>query len=1597
MSIVRPLIFIIAFFLPLFASAQNSSLCTGSLGDPIVNITFGGGDNPGQALSAIVPQASTTYSFVSVFGSPASPVPVDGDYTITNNIPGNSAWFGGAKDHTGNANGYMAFFNANPTPGEFYKQNVTNLCPGTVYQFSAWAANVLNANVMIGVRPNITFRIEKTDGTLVASYVTGDIDQSFTMSWQQYGFFFTAPSDGSSLVLKMTNTNVGGNAQPGNDFAIDDITFRACGPESGASFDKNISQTLLNISPASPFTLYGSVNPLSNSYDYLWQQSSDGGTSWKDVNNSTQLSLPQTSLANNGSQTLYRMLNAEKGNINSANCRTTSNVVTLTVSSAGSGSGVPCNNWLKVGDNNSGVTVGDLDIPGQKMTVEATFNRTQTYFGGRLYAGDIVSKHSGPNTTNYLLRPNSAEITTTNGYFITPEICDADLNKTYHVAMVYDGNTLKFYRDGFLMSQISCSGDLYQNDFLTTFGAKASEPYITPDESLRGYINEVRIWNVARTQDQIRQFMNASLPNPQTQTGLAGYYTFNDLKNKQGNTQWNGSLFNDAQTNQTNSQCLFVADSCDKIVIPVVVNANFNAPDTVCINAPVNLVNTSVGATNNYWSFCATDLNTTSPEAVNLGNLNNAISWPVFMDLVHDGNNYYGFLVDHHPGSLIRLDFGNSLLNTPTSVNLGNFNGVLPLDYGAEGIQVVKNNGKWYAIIVGGSIQNNELPRIIKIDFGTDITNSSPTATNWGNIGNLSQPIDLYVFYESGNWYGFTPNGENNTITRFNFGSNFDQPPTGDNLGNINGVFNYPTGLYPVNDNGSWHLFVTNQNGNSLVRVDFGSSLLNAPTATNLGSAGNILNSPRDISIMKSCNSMVGYVVNGSPDVQELVKLDFHNNVLSAPTGTSLGNNGNYSFPHSISKLFRVGNDLYTFITNVYNNTITRLKFSGCNSSNIANYEGVNPPQISYSTPGIYNVLLSVDEGLPTQTTYCKQIVVLAKPLHQPNKDTTFCEGHSLKLARSYPNVTYLWNTGATDSFITVTTPGKYWVEFNKGYDCTATDTFVVKGSSNLVANLGVDTGLCNNQSLTLNAGNPGNTYLWQDGSTQQIFTATQAGSYHVKITSANSCFLLDTIQVNNYASPVINTLNNPKICSGDSIKLSVTTQENNDTFLWNPSATLSGTTISNPIAFPSDTTKYFITVTNSNGCKTLDSVVVFAVPKPSVQSIADTAVCINTSFILQSSVKNASSLQWTPATGLDNSQATSPLAKPASSITYIVTAVNDICKASDTVNINVIVPEIFAGNDTALCDKTTLQLNATGGVQYQWSPIEGLSNPNIANPIATFSKDVAYQLNCTDVNGCSDQDSIYIHYSSKPVFAISSSEATVCRGDTLLVKASGGDLYNWSPSGDILRPSQDSVEIIANTTTTYSVSITNFICKVSDEKTIAVSVLPSPDISIRQSNEIDCSKDSAVLTASGGISYAWSPANSLSNPNEAVTVANPETDMLYKVKVTDANGCTSTDTIYLSVLKGGENKFGLPTAFTPNGDGLNDCFGVKTWKYIKLLDFSIFDRWGKLLFHTNKVSDCWDGMYKGNYEPVGAYVCQVHAETDCGVISKNGTFVLIR
>ena len=355
-----------------FVTGQQQT-CSGSFGNPVVDITFGSGaTNPGLPIATAVPGASTNYNFAGYATGNPPAVIFDGDYALVNAVPINSAWYTGAKDHTGNPNGYMAYFNSAPAPGEFYRQTVSDLCAGTTYEFSAWIANVLNPAVIpSAILPNITFKIlDPATQSVLASFNSGDIAMENSMTWKQSSFLFTLPSTNSSVTLVLANNNVGGSAQPGNDLAIDDITFRPCGPLTKASFSFSQDIDSIGTNNCLGVELFGSITGSFNNPAYQWQISADSGLTYTNIAGANSL-MAMTGALTNG-RYLVRMLSAEAGNINSPNCSFISNILKIAVSDCGSTTGIkniinyytpvtafnPCDNSISVEDA-PGFKVGD--------------------------------------------------------------------------------------------------------------------------------------------------------------------------------------------------------------------------------------------------------------------------------------------------------------------------------------------------------------------------------------------------------------------------------------------------------------------------------------------------------------------------------------------------------------------------------------------------------------------------------------------------------------------------------------------------------------------------------------------------------------------------------------------------------------------------------------------------------------------------------------------------------------------------------------------------------------------------------------------------------------------------------------------------------------------------------------------------------------------------------------------------------------------------------------------------------------------------------------------------------------------------------------
>lgn len=260
----------------------------------------------------------------------------------------------------------------------------------------------------------------------------------------------------------------------------------------------------------------------------------------------------------------------------------------------------------------------------------------------------------------------------------------------------------------------------------------------------------------------------------------------------------------------------------------------------------------------------------------------------------------------------------------------------------------------------------------------------------------------------------------------------------------------------------------------------------------------------------------------------------------------------------------------------------------------------------------------------------------------------------------------------------------------------------------------------------------------------------------------------------------------------------------------------------------------------------------------------------------------------------------------------------------------------------------------------------------------------------------------VYIHRDSVKITVGEATTLTaqqntsVCKGDTVQLHATGGVTYLWSPASGLSDPASADPLASPLTTTTYTVKETTASCATSDS--VLITVNPLPVTTAGKSNDIDCRYSSSTLSASGGGTYSWSPGSSLDDPASPRPVAIPVNTTTYFVQVTDINGCTSKDSVTLSVKTGGDGTYYIPNAFTPNSDGLNDCFGIKNWGNITDLEFSIYNRWGQRIFFTTNPAVCWDGTVGGIKQNPGAFVYMIRAKSPCrGEIFRKGTVLVIR
>ena len=289
------------------------------------------------------------------------------------------------------------------------------------------------------------------------------------------------------------------------------------------------------------------------------------------------------------------------------------------------------------------------------------------------------------------------------------------------------------------------------------------------------------------------------------------------------------------------------------------------------------------------------------------------------------------------------------------------------------------------------------------------------------------------------------------------------------------------------------------------------------------------------------------------------------------------------------------------------------------------------------------------------------------------------------------------------------------------------------------------------------------------------------------------------------------------------------------------------------------------------------------------------------------------------------------------------------------------------AGADATSCNLTPIQLGVfpTGGMVYQWTPSQGLSNPNIANPVALPGSETTYHLTVKSVGGgCMSKDTVKVLVKNVDNFLELIGKQVHCIGDgpAPVLKVMPADNVQWF---------KDGLPILGATQTTYSVNasgsyhailVSNQCTNELETRTI-VMALDTPIAGISYPL-LDVPFNFPVQLQARGRDFAssvlWTPANNLDKPNTYDPYFKGVQPQTYLIELKSDKGCTTIDTQVVKTHK--EIAIYVPSVFTPDGNGKNDHLRPLLLGFEKLKYFRVFNRWGKLLFETQSELPGWNG-----------------------------------
>jgi gliding motility-associated-like protein len=537
-------------------------------------------------------------------------------------------------------------------------------------------------------------------------------------------------------------------------------------------------------------------------------------------------------------------------------------------------------------------------------------------------------------------------------------------------------------------------------------------------------------------------------------------------------------------------------------------------------------------------------------------------------------------------------------------------------------------------------------------------------------------------------------------------------------------------------------------------------------------------------------------------------------------------------------------------------------------------------------------------------------MVLKVNPLPNVNAgaDKTICYGSNTGLTASGAS-SYTWSPGTglscTSCSSTTASPGTTSTYVLTGTDsngCVKTDTVSVNVNPLPAVSAGIDKAICYGSNTTITASGA-STYVWSPSTglscsscTTSTVSPGSTSTYVVTGTDTNGCVNTDTMVVKVNALPNVSAGPDKAICHGSNTTI---TASGAYTYVWSPSTGLSCSSCTTSTASPANTSTYFVTGTDTNGCVSMDTMILAVNPLPNVSAGPDKVICNGSNTTLTGS--GATSYVWSPSTGLSCSSCTSATAAPTSTSTYILTGTDsNSCIKTDTITVKVNpLPNVNAGADKAICYGNNTTITASGASSYTWSPSTGLSCTTCTSATATPASTSTYVVTGTDPNGCVNTDTMVLKVNALPSVNAGNDKA-ICFGKNAGLTATGAKTYVWSPSTGLSCSSCASTTATPGSTSTYIVTGTDSNSCVNTD-TVVVKVNPLPNVNAGSDATI-CYGANATINASGASAYTWSPSTGLSCSSCVSPTASPSSTTTYVLTGTDSNSCVKSDTVIVNV-----------------------------------------------------------------------------------------------